>query len=140
MTLTMHGGCGGAQLQASGLVVSRTHACGCNEHRARKRGCVLEHAAACALPQVAAGLRSRGFLSKLEAWWGAPKAAGQAAAASADGPITALRLTFTNDKEPVVSRWVRRCCVAVLLCACVCVCVRVCVCLALCGLVQMGTP
>ena len=52
--------------------------------------------------QVAVGLRSQGFVRKLEAWWG-PAGLQQAQQTPVDGPLTAIRISFTGDKDPAVS-------------------------------------
>jgi hypothetical protein len=57
--------------------------------------------ALCAL-QVAVGLRSQGFVRRVEAWWG-PSANTQPWQKTEDGPLIALRVKFTGDKEPEVS-------------------------------------
>eukprot|EP00879_Flechtneria_rotunda_P013498 GHRR01014093.1.p1 GENE.GHRR01014093.1~~GHRR01014093.1.p1 ORF type:complete len:350 (+),score=100.89 GHRR01014093.1:875-1924(+) len=51
--------------------------------------------------QVTAGLRSKGFLRKVEAWWG-PVAGAEPLPDNFDGPLRAVRLTFSDHKEPVV--------------------------------------
>eukprot|EP00775_Hariotina_reticulata_P002364 gene2364-2669_t len=50
--------------------------------------------------QVAAGLRSRGVLRKVEAWWG--PVMGQPLPDNFDGPLRAVRLTFSDQRQPVV--------------------------------------
>lgn len=56
--------------------------------------------------QVAAGLRSAGFLRKLEAWWG-PVVGAEPLPDNYDGPLRAVRLTFAHKKQTVVRA--RRC-------------------------------
>jgi hypothetical protein len=54
--------------------------------------------------QVAVGLRNQGFIKKVEVWWG-PSANNQPWQMTSDGPLIAIRISFTGDKEPEVG-WV----------------------------------
>lgn len=54
--------------------------------------------------QVAVGLRSQAFVNKVEVWWGPTTSvqSGQADQPPQDGPLLAIRVSFTGDKEPEV--------------------------------------
>lgn len=52
--------------------------------------------------QVAVGLRNQGFINKVEVWWG-PSANSQQWELTQDGPLAAVRISFTGDKAPEVS-------------------------------------
>lgn len=52
--------------------------------------------------QVEVGLRSRGFVRKVEAWWGGANPRTQSWQLYEDGPLLAVRVSFPGDKDPVV--------------------------------------
>lgn len=52
--------------------------------------------------QVRSGLRKGGFLRQVEAWWG-PVVGQEPLPDNYDGPLRAIRLTFSDQKEAVVS-------------------------------------
>jgi hypothetical protein len=52
--------------------------------------------------QVAVGLRSQGFISKVEVWWG-PSANSQPWELTQDGPLVAIRISFTGELTHEVS-------------------------------------
>jgi hypothetical protein len=47
-----------------------------------------------------AGLRNKGFLRKVEAWWG--PVTGLPLPDNFDGPLRAVRVTFSDEKQSVV--------------------------------------
>lgn len=49
------------------------------------------------------GLRNQGFIKKVEVWWG-PSANNKPWQMTSDGPLIAIRVSFTGDKEPEVGR------------------------------------
>lgn len=54
--------------------------------------------------QVRSGLRHGGFVRAVEAWWGpAPVVGGAPLPDNYDGPLRAVKLTFSDKTEPVVS-------------------------------------
>jgi hypothetical protein len=53
--------------------------------------------------QVAIGLRSQSFVDRVEVWWGA-SANSQPWQLNEDGPLIAVRVSFTGDKQPDVSK------------------------------------
>jgi len=57
------------------------------------------------VPQVEVGLRSRGFVTKVEAWWGGANPRTQPWQLYDDGPLLAVRVSFTGEKDPVVGWW-----------------------------------
>jgi hypothetical protein len=49
------------------------------------------------------GLHTQSFVSRVEVWWG-PSANSQPWQLSEDGPLIAVRVSFTGDKQPEVRR------------------------------------
>jgi hypothetical protein len=52
--------------------------------------------------QVRSGLRQGGFVRAVEAWWG-PVVGAEPLPDNYDGPLRAVKLTFSDKTEPVVS-------------------------------------
>lgn len=56
----------------------------------------------CLYVQVRSGLRHGGFVRAVEAWWG-PVAGAEPLPDNYDGPLRAVKLTFSDKSAPVVS-------------------------------------
>lgn len=62
--------------------------------------CQVEVHNCCWWWQSPAGLRNKGFLRKVEAWWG--PVTGLPLPDNFDGPLRAVRVTFSDEKQSVV--------------------------------------
>jgi hypothetical protein len=62
----------------------------------------MTNACVCTCVQVRSGLRNGGFVRAVEAWWG-PAVGADPLPDNYDGPLCAVKLTFSDKTEPVVS-------------------------------------
>jgi hypothetical protein len=86
------------------LDLVRIH-CSCKTHTSCNSSIckvISSHTHVCMRVQVRSGLRHGGFIRAVEAWWG-PVVGAEPLPDKYDGPLHAVKLTFSDKTEPVVS-------------------------------------